>query len=80
MELSIRKKLLLLFFVGSFLILFPLFANASVVESGTCGYGLSWTLDDEGLLQISGSGSYLYLEPGSWTAENVKRVSNQFLI
>ena len=32
-------------------------AGASVVISGSCGYNLTWTLDDEGILVISGKGS-----------------------
>lgn len=32
-------------------------AGASVVISGSCGYNLTWTLDDEGILVISGTGS-----------------------
>ena len=31
-------------------------AMAEIVESGTCGENLTWTLDDEGLLTISGTG------------------------
>ena len=29
---------------------------ADVIASGTCGYNLTWTLDDEGTLTISGTG------------------------
>lgn len=29
---------------------------ATVVQSGTCGENLTWTLDDEGTLVISGGG------------------------
>ena len=28
----------------------------NIVESGTCGENLTWTLDDEGTLTISGTG------------------------
>ena len=31
-------------------------ASATIVESGTCGDNLTWTLDDEGTLTISGTG------------------------
>ena len=31
--------------------------NAEVVKEGTCGEGVSWTLDDEGTLTISGTGA-----------------------
>jgi hypothetical protein len=30
---------------------------AGVVDSGTCGENLTWTLDEEGTLTISGSGA-----------------------
>lgn len=42
-------------------------ADAATVAEGTCGNGLIWTLDDTGLLTISGSGAMEdygpYLEP-----------------
>lgn len=31
-------------------------ALAAVVDSGTCGTNLTWTLDDNGTLTISGTG------------------------
>ena len=31
--------------------------TASAAESGTCGENLTWTLDDEGTLTISGTGA-----------------------
>ena len=31
-------------------------ANAETVASGSCDYGLFWTLDTEGTLTVSGSG------------------------
>lgn len=33
------------------------FEIASVIESGSCGDNLAWTLDDEGVLTISGTGT-----------------------
>ena len=36
---------------------------ASVVESGTCGENLTWTLDDEGTLTISGTGEMYDYHP-----------------
>jgi len=38
------------------LVAFPTRAEAAVVNSGTCGENVTWTLDDEGLLTISGNG------------------------
>ena len=40
-------------------------------ESGTCGDNLTWTLDDEGLLTISGTGD---MTERPWETEAVKRV------
>ena len=71
--------LVLIFTVG----LFPYFrVNASVIDSGTCGDDLTWTLDDEGVLTISGTGdmydySYIWNEedPYPWEAnDNYKSI------
>lgn len=37
-------------------VLFPVEAEAATVESGTCGANLTWTLDSDGTLTISGTG------------------------
>lgn len=37
----------------------PLLAEANIVASGTCGENLTWTLDDEGTLIISGTGEMM---------------------
>lgn len=37
--------------------LFRFEAKAEYVDSGTCGDNLTWTLDDEGTLTISGNGA-----------------------
>ncbi len=34
----------------------PCFAKAAVIDSGTCGTNVTWTLDDNGTLTISGEG------------------------
>ena len=42
---------------------------AETVESGTCGKNLTWTLDDEGTLTISGTGdmdNYYFDEVAPW--------------
>ena len=41
-------------------------------SSGTCGDGLTWTLSDDGELEISGSGS---LSGASWNEQNVLQVT-----
>ena len=37
--------------------LFPLSATAATVDSGSCGETITWTLDSDGLLTLSGSGA-----------------------
>ena len=52
-----------------FLFIAPTTAEAAEVASGTCGDNLTWTLDDEGTLTISGTGdmfSYFYSPRAPW--------------
>ena len=35
-------------------------ASAQIVDQGTCGDDLTWTLDDQGVLSISGEGPFSY--------------------
>lgn len=52
-----KKKVLSIVLVLSMLCAFmPFVASAEVVENGTCGENLTWTLDDDGTLTISGTG------------------------
>ena len=51
----------------------------TIVASGTCGENLTWTLDENGLLTISGSGDmsdYNSLDCGPWQeyAENILKI------
>ena len=39
------------------LTLVPVTARAAEVASGTCGDNLTWVLDDQGILTISGTGA-----------------------
>ena len=56
-------------------LLFALPIAASAVESGTCGDNLTWTLDDNGTLTISGTGKmYDYYSPWSNATTSVKTV------
>ena len=41
--------------------------GSSIVDSGTCGDNLTWTLDDAGTLTISGTGKMTSHE---WTADD----------
>ena len=54
------KKRALSILLALLLLLTPLLAlpvsAAELVDSGTCGKNLTWTLDDEGTLTISGTG------------------------
>ncbi|MCR4711626.1 MAG: leucine-rich repeat protein [Clostridia bacterium] len=51
-----RSVLCILITVILVLILLPAAVNAEEVASGTCGDSLTWSLDDAGVLTISGSG------------------------
>ena len=59
-----KRNLSLLFAIAIMstiiIMLMPLAANAAVVDSGTCGAegaNVTWTLDDNGTLTISGEGN-----------------------
>ena len=65
------KKLSLLLALCLLLSLLPVTASAAtVVDSGTCGENLTWTLDSDGLLTITGTGDMVKEEGQSvwgWT-------------
>ncbi len=44
---------------------------AEIVDSGTCGWNLTWTLDSEGTLTISGSGQ---MQSAPWERYKVKTI------
>ena len=53
--------------------------SASAEESGKCGTNLTWTLDDEGTLTISGTGAMYYYSYGNYAPwygfkQNIKKV------
>ena len=56
----------------------PLSADAAeTVQSGVCGAegsNVTWTLDDEGLLTISGTGEMMFSESTCWDTYTVERV------
>ena len=54
--MKIKKKILSLFLAALMIALSIPYAFASTVASGTCGSNLTWTLDSNGKLTISGSG------------------------
>ena len=43
----------------------PVAAAADAPKSGTCGENLTWTLSDDGVLTISGSGAMTDYGPNS---------------
>ena len=51
-----KTRFILITIIGLFLLMLPLMAVAEIVDSGTCGENLTWTLDDKGLLTINGTG------------------------
>jgi len=46
--------------------LLPLSVSAETIASGTCSINLTWTLDDEGTLTISGSGRMISYSTAPW--------------
>ena len=58
MTLKRYRKIISLFLVIAMLQPFlPVKARAEVVKSGTCGENLTWTLTEDGMLTLSGTGS-----------------------
>ena len=52
--------------------LIPAASAADITDSGTCGENLTWTLDSEGVLTISGTGEmedYSWKNPAPWGTE-----------
>ena len=69
-----RKTIILL---GILIIFLCIVVGASAVSSGTCGENLTWTLDDNGLLTISGTGEmedYAWNRGAPWGNSRVKAV------
>ena len=54
--LGLWKGLFLALFCGVLFVLITSPAEAAIVDSGTCGENLTWTLDDTGTLTINGAG------------------------
>ncbi len=52
-----KKRFLIVLFITMILLVIPLIANAATVDSGSCGTNVTWTLDDTGILTISGTGA-----------------------
>lgn len=50
-------------------------AQAKIIDSGTCGNDLTWTLTDDGALTISGKGKmYNYGIEKPWLSTKIKKV------
>lgn len=52
-----KKHVFLITIIGLLLLVLPLMVNAEIVDSGTCGEGVTWELENNGQLTISGEGS-----------------------
>lgn len=62
-----------------FTLMFAIVASMNLwaADSGSCGDHLTWTLDDNGILTISGTGDmndYNYSSPWPWSNKNIKTV------
>lgn len=69
-----KKRILgLILTLAMVLACMPIIAYAQT--SGTCGENLTWTLDDEGTLTISGTGDMTYFGSDTWK-ENKASVTN----
>ena len=70
---TMKKRILSLFLVCcivcSVFAMFPITTNAETVTSGTCGDNLTWTLDDNGTLTISGTGD-MWGDSSNWNNNN----------
>ena len=76
-----KKRILIVLAALTMLLCIPLIANAQIIDSGTCGAdgdNVTWTLDDEGTLTISGEGDMedfgYYSSPWYDSVSNIKKV------
>jgi len=84
MQKTKNKFLMLIILVlalGMFIINQSLVVHAKVVSSGKCGANVNWSLNDEGILTISGSGNMwgysggMFSMPGGpWKGYDVDKV------
>ena len=77
MKRRILSVLLVLTMVVGMVPLLPLQVEAAEATSGTCGDNLTWTLDADGTLTISGSGkmnNYWHNAPWSSQTDSIKNV------
>lgn len=73
------KKWLACLLVGLLLLNTPVAIAAPVTDSGVCGDGLTWTLDNEGTLTISGTGEmydYNWGEGLPWGQDDLTKIIN----
>ena len=56
MKKRILCLILVISIVSSFMVSLPIIASAETIASGTCGENLTWVLDNNGTLTISGFG------------------------
>ena len=58
--MKVIKKLFSLFLVSLLIVcVIPLAVGVNIVDNGICGTNLTWTLDSQGTLTISGTGEML---------------------
>lgn len=63
-----KKRIIGLLAILTFMFAIPMIANAAIVDSGECGKdggNVTWTLDDAGTLTISGTGEMKNYRPSA---------------
>ncbi len=66
MKHKLTKTLAMLLAVLMVAMCMPMSFAADIVESGKCGENITWTLDSEGTMTISGEGEFCEDENGEW--------------
>ena len=66
-----KRMFLILLLALLCMVALPMLAHAAVIDSGSCGYSVSYTLTDDGLLTITGSGA---MNSSPWDNDLVQTV------
>ena len=64
-----KKRLIILAGMLVLLLGICFICHAEIIDSGTCGFNLTWTLNDEGLLTIDGTGQMDDNTFGQWSGK-----------